>query len=394
MTQIFNDLVNDLIGIYLEHKRNICEINSIYKLNETLFAINEPFFMQSEKEALIKDSNDFLINYKRRKRKKNKLNIYQKLLNDSQKCLITKIIEKVFNSVKELEIKGSDNSSAKRMAEMALKINNFNEYFETLLCNNNKIPIVLGQFLIPGNCSLMCCEVIHGLKVMQDFYRREKFEVSNNFTIIIDPPFSSNKSVKRKHCYQTDHNINILEMCKQLNLLIDLFPKKTIIRVCIWTTNREKDFVLNQMLSILGFECTHLLVWHKITRSGQSVKLRGGLEYLIIASRKTSKTKCLNGILISIPSAIHSHKPPLQELLNKLFSESCDKSVENTINTPVVEFEATSSEPDSDTSKLLSPAIYSPLNGLELYARYLNVGFHSIGFEALKLQHHSFYNLF
>jgi N6-adenosine-specific RNA methylase IME4 len=350
--------------------------------------------MRSEKEALINDSNDILINSKRRKRKNNKPNIYQKLLNDSQKCLITKVIEKVFNSVKELQINGSDNSSAKRIAEMALKIINFNQYFDTLLCNNNNIPIVLGQFLIPANCSLMCCEVTHGLKVMQDFYRREKFEVSNNFTIIIDPPFSSNKSVKRKHCYQTDHNINILEMCKQLNLLIDLFPKQTIIRVCIWTTNREKDFVLNQMLSILGLECTHLLVWHKITRSGQSVKPRGGLEYLIIASRKTSQTKCFNGILISIPSAIHSHKPPLQELLNQLFSQSCDKSVENTVNTPVVEFEATSSEPDSDRSQLLSPAIYSPLNSLELYARYLNVGFHSIGLEALKLQHHSFYNLF
>jgi len=387
MIEILDDLDEQLIGIYLEHNRS--QVNSNYELSETLFAINEPFYMRTEKEALISNRDSV----KRKKRLLNKKNIYEELFTTSQKLLIKKVVDKVRHTIKQLEINISDNSSAQQIADIALKQNNLNQYSDTLLCNANHMSVISGEFIIPPKSSFICSDVIHGLKVMQKHYDEGKFKVSDHFNIVLDPPWSTNKSVKRKRCYKTDDNHNILQMCQQLNLLIKSLPQQTNIRIAIWATHKEKQFVLDHILSILNLQCTHIFIWHKITRSGQSVKLRGGLEYLILASRKPSSTQCLNGILISIPSAIHSHKPPLQQLFERLDSKSCHGIVKNKLITPVVPIETTNDKQESTKSELLSHSINSNINGLELYARYLNVGFHSIGFECLKLQHCKLYNM-
>ena len=161
--------------------------------------------------------------------------------------------------------------------------------------------------------------------------------------------------------------------------------------VCIWSTHKEKEFVINKMLPILNCKSTHLLVWHKITRKGQSCKLRGSLEYLIIG-RKASETKCLSGVLVSIPSAIHSHKPPLNQLVESLFGKNCVKiGANHKSSAPILEIVSTDSEPNFANNQSLNNSIIKCVLGLELYARYLNSGFHSIGYECLKLQNCKLY---
>ena len=395
--KIFEDLDNQLLGIYLEHERVVEESHPKYELNESVFAINEPFYMKTEKEAIIRDNNQTNHktnkNNKRNKRKANKIHIYESLLTQSQKQVIAKIFNDVKHTIKQLSTNSiNDNKSCEQMAQKALSLNDFHEYSDRLLCNESNSSLMTNNFIIPANCSLMSSDVIHGLKTMHNHYIEGKLIVSQQLLVVIDPPWLSNKSVKRKRCYRTDDNQNILEMTHILNDLFNSFPKQTDIKVCIWSTHKEKDFVVNQMIPNINCKTTHVLVWHKITRRGQSCKLRGSLEYLIIASNNSFETNYRNGILVSIPSAIHSHKPPLKHLIDSLFDKNCVKSVGNEGSTPV-EIVSTDSEPNSVKNHNLSNAIISRVSGLELYARYLSSGFHSIGYECLKLQNFDLYSI-
>lgn len=392
MLRIINPSDTPLIGIYLEHERRVGECEPRYELNETLFSINEPFYMNSEKEALIRDieESERKTNKqsKRYKRLINKNNIYDRLLSEPQKRVINEVINDMKHRLRHSVINIGDNKSGEQMARMALTFNNFQHYSNKLSANQRACCLTIDDLIIPPNCSFMCSDVSDGLRVMINHYQQKRFRVSDHFMVVIDPPWLSNKSVKRKRCYQTDNNTAILQMTQSLNSLINLFPKQTELKVCIWSTHKEKEFVLNQMIPTLNCKCTHVLLWHKITTNGQNCKIRGGLEYLIIASNSASlESGCepLEGVLVSIPSAIHSHKPPVVQLIRHLFAGPPTEPSLGVHRADGLD-PSVPTELDSNRIHGLSESINSLINGLELYARYLTVGFHSIGNECLKLQ--------
>ena len=128
--QVFEESGNELIGIYLEHQRVVYESQPKYELKETLFKINEPFYMKKEKEALIRDNTEFNHkNNKRNKRLLNKKHIYESLLTEPQKQLINKVVNDLKHSIKQLSTNSNDNKSSEQLAQMALSFNDFHRYY-------------------------------------------------------------------------------------------------------------------------------------------------------------------------------------------------------------------------------------------------------------------------
>lgn len=101
--------------------------------------------------------------------------------------------------------------------------------------------------------------------------------------------------------------------------------------LAIWSTNSKTENILNEMLGKWGL--LHLTTWYwlKVTTEGKVVNpltKEGGkqpFESLIIATKcdtqeiQEVKARCSTKIIISTPSAIHSHKFPLTEVLEHHF---------------------------------------------------------------------------
>ncbi len=309
------------------------------------------------------------------------------------------------------------------------------------------------------------------------------------FYVLLDPAWDNNKSVKRKKSYETVSLDYLRRMCRDLKELIDEVlllkreqqqqqpPKKNGVDkkevegdgdnskqkssssplppvvVAVWTTKADKDFVLSEMLPLMQATAAYELKWHKVTIAGCPVKVHGGLEYLLVAERwwtgggdmttttngtttsspSSSPPALRSGLLVSVPSAVHSHKPTPVPVLRKLYglldhhphhhpylpssttllrSNSTSSSSSSSTSTSTSASSLTSPENStgdhqrgrsastSAASSASSPAavveqfsyglaeseVISPLVGVELFARYLQSGFHSIGYECIKLQ--------
>lgn len=307
------------------------------------------------------------------------------------------------------------------------------------------------------------------------------------FYVLLDPAWDNNKSVKRKKSYETVSLDYLRRMCRDLKELIDEVlllkreqqqppPKKNGVDkkevegdgdnlkqrssspppppppvvVAVWTTKADKDFVLSEMLPLMQATAAYELKWHKVTIAGCPVKVHGGLEYLLVAERwwtdggditttngtttSSSPPALRSGLLVSVPSAVHSHKPTPVPVLRKLYglldhhshhhhphlpssstllrSNSTSSSSSSSTSTSTSASSRTSPENStgdhqrgrsastSAASSASSPAavveqfsyglaeseVISPLVGVELFARYLQSGFHSIGYECIKLQ--------
>ncbi|KAH9399234.1 Methyltransferase-like protein 4 [Tyrophagus putrescentiae] len=315
------------------------------------------------------------------------------------------------------------------------------------------------------------------------------------FYVLLDPAWDNNKSVKRKKSYETVSLDYLRRMCRDLKELIDEVlllkreqqqqppPKKNGVDkkkvegdgdnskqkssslppppvvVAVWTTKADKDFVLSEMLPLMQATAAYELKWHKVTIAGCPVKVHGGLEYLLVAERwwtggggdittttngtttsspSSSPPALRSGLLVSVPSAVHSHKPTPVPVLRKLYglldhhhphhhhphlpssstllrsnstsssssssstststSASSRTSPENSTGDHQRGRSASTSAASSASSSapaavveqfsygLAESEVISPLVGVELFARYLQSGFHSIGYECIKLQ--------
>ena len=375
-----------MFGVYLSHSKTLVGDN--YQLNKALFCINEPFYMKSEKESIQRE----ILGLKRKR--KLKRNFYQEKLNEKQKLIIAKIIDKVKLNH---HASSGDNQDAKRAANVHIN-QPIDIQTNTSFCNDNDHLLLIDGYFIPPKCSFMCSDATNGLQRMHKYYSQGRFQVDQNFLIIIDPPWL-NKSVKRKKCYFIQNHQDIFKTTQELSFFINCLPLDIDVRIAIWTTECEKSFVIDEMIPMLNSTVTHVMLWHKVTKTGQSVKLRGGCEYLIIASFNNNQLssdddRCMmkNGVLVSIPSAIHSHKPPITfELIRKIQSLNLNESEIIIMTENEGQVNADNKQFAQTEIGLTKDRINNKINGLELYARYLRHSFHSIGFECIQLQHELFY---
>lgn len=141
--------------------------------------------------------------------------------------------------------------------------------------------------------------------------------------VVIDPPWE-NKSVKRKKKY------NMLSERDLLNLPIRHLCSQNAL-VLFWVTNkqRQQKFVTEQLFPAWNIRYLTKWYWLKVTKTLQPVcKLdldeltKRPYECLLLGCKSSQlNSNCLNippeQVIISVPCSIHSRKPPLNEILQK-----------------------------------------------------------------------------
>ncbi|XP_077543759.1 methyltransferase like 4 isoform X3 [Haemaphysalis longicornis] len=171
--------------------------------------------------------------------------------------------------------------------------------------------------------------------------------------ILMDPPWE-NKSAKRKRTYATLR-------CDQLQSALPLpqlaSPSGCLVAVWCTANARNLEFVARELLPSWGLAYLATWYWVKVTKYGEPVHPfdcphKKPYEFVIFGGPSCSSI-INDKVFVSVPSSVHSHKPPLSELVR--------------------------------------PFIKNGGKCLEVFARYLVPGWTSVGNEVLKLQHESLY---
>ncbi|XP_053198800.1 N(6)-adenine-specific methyltransferase METTL4-like [Scomber japonicus] len=184
--------------------------------------------------------------------------------------------------------------------------------------------------------------------------------------IVMDPPWE-NKSVKRSRRYSS------LPSSQLKRLPVPLLASPNCL-VVTWVTNRPSHlrFICDELYPHWGVEVVAEWYWVKVTTSGQFVfpldsQHKKPYEVLVIGRYRSSTTDSSSlsetsaapvedqRLIVSVPSALHSQKPSLSEVLK--------------------------------------PYVGAEAKCLELFARNLHPGWTSWGNEVLKFQHTNYFTL-
>ncbi|XP_040288881.1 N(6)-adenine-specific methyltransferase METTL4 isoform X1 [Bufo bufo] len=229
------------------------------------------------------------------------------------------------------------------------------DYLSHITENPSDCPQIINlmgeKYLLPPRSSFLLSDI----SCMEPLLHDKKYSI-----IVIDPPWK-NKSVKRSKRY------NALSPLKIKELPIPALAAPDCL-VITWVTNRQKHlrFVKEELYP--HWSVRSLAEWHwvKVTQSGEFVfpidsVHKKPYEILVVGRLMSSEDFTAreletvlppipeHKILVSVPCSLHSHKPPLSEVLKEFV------------------------KPD--------------VGCLELFARNLQPGWTSWGNEVLKFQH-------
>ncbi|GAB1301304.1 N(6)-adenine-specific methyltransferase METTL4 [Apodemus speciosus] len=221
----------------------------------------------------------------------------------------------------------------------------------------SRMITLMGQkYLLPPKSSFLLSDI----SCMQPLLNCSKtFDV-----IVIDPPWE-NKSVKRSNRYNSLSPQQIKQMPVPKLAAADCL-------IVTWVTNRQKHlcFVKEELYPSWSVEVVAEWYWVKITNSGEFVfpldsPHKKPYECLVLGRVKENTTLSLRNadvrvppvpdhkLIVSVPCVLHSHKPPLAEVLKDYI------------------------KPGGQC--------------LELFARNLQPGWMSWGNEVLKFQHMDYF---
>ncbi|XP_042299033.1 N(6)-adenine-specific methyltransferase METTL4-like isoform X1 [Sceloporus undulatus] len=224
--------------------------------------------------------------------------------------------------------------------------------------NYAKIITLMGQkYLFPPRSAFLLSDISF-MQPLLDY--KKKFGI-----IVIDPPWE-NKSVKRSNRYRYLSHWQI----KQIPVPALAAPDCIVVT---WVTNRQKHlrFVKSELYPYWSVHGVVEWFWVKITRSGEFVfpldsvhkkpyevlvvgRVQGSTDVpLRISEGKELPPIPAQKLIVSVPCTLHSHKPPLAEILKEYAN-------------PEVEC-------------------------LELFARNLQPGWTSWGNEVLRFQHMDYF---
>lgn len=183
----------------------------------------------------------------------------------------------------------------------------------------SKMITLMGQkYLLPPKSSFLLSDI----SCMQPLLNCSKtFDV-----IVIDPPWQ-NKSVKRSNRYS----------CLSPQQIKQIPVPKLAAADCLvvtWVTNRQKHlcFVKEELYPSWSVEVIAEWYWVKITHSGEFVfpldsPHKKPYECLVLGRVREKTTSALRStdvqvcpvpdqmLMVSVPCVLHSHKPPLAEVL-------------------------------------------------------------------------------
>ncbi|XP_048364200.1 N(6)-adenine-specific methyltransferase METTL4 isoform X2 [Sphaerodactylus townsendi] len=270
-------------------------------------------------------------------------------------CGLAELCEmaKQYSSVTETEqravCKISEDTSVPEQVQLSCVTEN--------VTNDTKLITLMGHtYLFPPQSSFLLSDI----SCMQPLLNyNKKFGV-----IVIDPPWE-NKSVKRSNRYSYLSPWQI----KQIPVPALAAPECLVVT---WVTNRQKHirFVKNELYPHWAVHGVTEWYWVKITRSGEFVfpldsshkkpyeilvlgRIQGGTDMPLRISGDEALPIPDRKLIVSVPCTLHSHKPPLTEILKEY------------------------TRPDVEC--------------LELFARHLQPGWTSWGNEVLKFQHMDYF---
>ncbi|KGL82546.1 Methyltransferase-like 4, partial [Tinamus guttatus] len=221
-----------------------------------------------------------------------------------------------------------------------------------------KMIVLMGQkYLVPPKSNFLLSDI----SCLQPLLNcKKKYDV-----IVMDPPWE-NKSVKRSNRYGYLSSWQI----KQIPVSSLAAPNCLVVT---WVTNRQKHlrFVKDELYPHWSVKTLAEWHWVKITRSGEFVfpldsSHKKPYEVLVLgrvqgrveeALRKSEEVLPIpdHKLIVSVPCSLHSHKPPLTEVLAEFVKPGAEC--------------------------------------LELFARNLQPGWTSWGNEVLKFQHIDYFTV-
>ncbi|XP_058487568.1 N(6)-adenine-specific methyltransferase METTL4 isoform X1 [Solea solea] len=217
------------------------------------------------------------------------------------------------------------------------------------------VSLMGGEYVVPAHTAFLLSDFTR-MQPLVNYGR--KFDL-----IVMDPPWE-NKSVKRSRRYSS------LPSSQLKKLPINLLASANCL-VVTWVTNRPSHLrcVRDELYPHWGVEVVAEWYWVKVTTSGQFVfpldsQHKKPYEVLVLGRYRPSADPSMSSsyvpvedsrLIVSVPSALHSQKPSLSEILRRYVGPegSC----------------------------------------LELFARSLQPGWTSWGNEVLKFQHTSYFTL-
>ncbi|XP_071561403.1 N(6)-adenine-specific methyltransferase METTL4 [Temnothorax nylanderi] len=352
-------------------------LNEIYKkvqnengfcalgFNKMIFEINSQYLRQNQIAQTVQESQDcttMLNNRKKRKRSQRFKRLPQKDLEEVDR--VKQAFSAMMSAARDKNLfcrnNSFDNNEVARLASMKFYQDTYSVKDENLYGSNDTNDAIISKahnkkYVFPRKCTFYCYDV-------RDI--EKKMELSNQYDfILLDPPWW-NKSIRRKKmkCAEASYKMMYNEELVKIPIR-KLLHSNGI--VAVWCTNSSNHLnsIFNEIFPSWGITYRAKWYWLKVTQAGDAIcnfnsaPGKQPYELLILGSAlEKDKVNIPDGrLMISIPSAVHSHKPPLTEIIKEYL-------------------------PDDPKC-------------LEIFARYLVPGWTSWGLEILKFQHLSLYEI-
>lgn len=314
--------VNNKTAIFLDHNKLISELYVKYKFKPSIFAYNRKETTSKKRklppeiEEVSQDTNDFL-----------------------------KLLKVSTNEVKCKDIK---------------RIWEENIEFPCFHGGNNqdvfiKFPFINENYLIPPNCR---------------FFNKSIFDINEEIGtfdfIVMDPPWR-NKYIRRIKKTNKNMGYKMIDDESLSKIPLEKYVHNRSF-VAVWCTNSQQhqQSLLEKFLPKWNLRLLAKWFWIKITSRNELVSdfnehnKKQPYETIFIACHKDFDADVGSikeiAMLISSPSIIHSHKPPLKSIFENILPKNS--------------------------------------KSLEIFARYLQPDFTSIGLEVLKLMDLRLYDVF
>lgn len=328
---------SDQKAIFLNHREMTKSINNKYIENNQTFHLQPQLFAYKPK---LQTKSDFICSKKR----KRKADVSPEITELKKTC--TSLISKLKESIKNFEQDHEDCNSFARHWEEPTAFPQFHGANE-----RNDFQIFTFEnrdYLIPPHCRFFN----HNLLNLNELSSLEKYDF-----VVIDPPWR-NKYIRRIKKAKQELGYKMLDndLLGDINLSSLIHSDSLVV---IWCTNskQHQQRMLEEFFPRWDLKLIHKITWLKLNTEGNLISdindegKKQPFEVLFVAchcnTAKDFKEIRKLEFILSVPSVIHSHKPPIIDLFRDLLPKN-PKSV-------------------------------------ELFARYLQSDFTSIGLEVLKL---------
>ncbi|CAG0918716.1 unnamed protein product [Notodromas monacha] len=171
-------------------------------------------------------------------------------------------------------------------------------------------------FFLPPKCKFICAD-------WDDFVSIDSSSGPFYNFVVVDPPWM-NKSVRRvrkkSRSYSTMVNYHLLKLCSSR-----IMAPGCLLAVWCPPVKSQMTWVQDNLLPAWNCKLKGTWYWFKVTQSGEPVKPwspkmtwenKKSFEVLFIATYGENDVNIpREHVIVSVPSAIHSHKPPLEEFI-------------------------------------------------------------------------------